>query len=152
VTILRFSNVYGPRQRLAGDHQGFLPVFVRRVIEGEPITLFGDGSHERECLYVDDAVAALLTATTSDAAVGEVFNISHPQAHSLCEIAETLVEIAGEGEIQSRPWPEERERIAIGSTRVDSAKAQMTLGWRSQVDLSEGFARTLAFYRTEVET
>src|SRR4051794_27825750 len=53
LSVLRFSNVYGPRQRLEGDHIGFLPVFVRRAINGEPITVYGDGSQRRDCLYVD---------------------------------------------------------------------------------------------------
>jgi len=151
ISILRISNVYGPRQRLEGDHQGFLPVFMRQVLSDEPITVFGDGSHQRECLYVDDAIRALLIAASAPEAMGETFNISHSHAYSLREIAERLVAVAGGGRIESLPWPENRKRIAIGSSRVDCGKASATLGWEPVEDLTEGFEKTLAFARLALE-
>jgi UDP-glucose 4-epimerase len=151
VAVLRLSNVYGPRQRLAGDHQGFLAVFIRQALRGETITLFGDGSQQRDCLYVDDAVAALLGAGAAPAAVGQTLNIGHPHSRSLDEIARTLVTVAGSGEIEIRPWPSERERIAIGSFQTDSSKARSLIGWRPTVELEEGAERTLAYYRDRPE-
>src|SRR5439155_25682911 len=65
---VRLTNVYGPRQRLEGDLQGFLPIFVHRALSGKPITVFGDGAQERDCLYVDDVVECLLLAALSDEA------------------------------------------------------------------------------------
>jgi UDP-glucose 4-epimerase len=147
VTVLRLSNVYGPRQRLAGDHQGFIGVFIRQALRRETIVLFGDGSQQRDCLFVDDAVAALLGAAAKPAAVGETFNIGHPRGQSLEEIAATLVAVAGGGGIEKRPWPSERERIAIGSFRTDSGKARSVLVWEPTVDFEEGCKRTLAYYR-----
>ena len=61
-TAVRLTNVYGPRQRLRDDLQGFLPIFVRRALADEPITVFGDGAQQRDCLYVDDVVECLLLA------------------------------------------------------------------------------------------
>lgn len=148
VRVLRFSNVYGPRQRLDGDHQGFLPVFVRRSLQGEPIVLFGDGSQERDCLYVDEAVDALLASAATPEAAGQTFNIGHPECFSLREIAETLFEATGMGEIQTIPWPRAEERISIGSYRTDIRKAESILGWRPTIDLAEGMERTLAHYRS----
>ena len=146
-TVLRLSNVYGPRQRLEGDHQGFLPVFVRRALAGEEIVLFGDGSQRRDCLYVDDAVSALLAAASDEDAVGEVFNIGHHDDHSLVEIAAAVTAAAGGGEVVRRPWPPGHERIAIHSFRTDHSKAERVLGWRPSWDLADGLAATVAHLR-----
>jgi UDP-glucose 4-epimerase len=149
-SVLRLSNVYGPRQRLDGDHQGFLPAFGRRAIEGEAITVFGDGSQQRDCIYVDDALRALLTAAGSPQASGEVFNIGHHEHLSLLEIADAVVAAAGNGEVVTAPWPEDRERIAIDSYWTDYRKAQRRLGWEPTTSLAEGLTETLAHHRSRL--
>ena len=149
-TVLRLSNVYGPRQRLDGDHQGFLPSFVRRALGGEAITVFGDGSQRRDCLYVDDAVTALLAANDEPAAYGEIFNIGHHEHESLLEIAHAVVAAAGSGEVVSTPWPEDRARIAIDSYWTDHTKATEMLGWEPTWPLGEGLAATLDHYRSSL--
>ena len=63
LTSLRLTNVYGPRQRLTSNELGFLPVFMRKALLGETLTIFGDGQQRRDCLFVDDVVDALLAAT-----------------------------------------------------------------------------------------
>lgn len=150
VAALRFSNVFGPRQLLDGDHQGFLGVFLRKALRGEPIVVFGDGSQRRDCIYVEDAVEALLLAGADRAAIGQVFNIGHHRDHTLLEIAETVVEAAGGGEVACAPWPAARERIAIGSYRTDYAKAARRLGWEPEWDLEEGITATIAFCRAKL--
>jgi UDP-glucose 4-epimerase len=145
--VLRLTNVYGPRQRLRGDDSGFLPSFVRRALLDEPITLFGDGSQTRDCLHVDDVVAALVLAVRNPDATGEVYNLGHPDHHSLREIASVLVERAGTGSVVTVPWPPELQRIDIGSYRGDASKAKAQLGWVPEVPLEEGLAATIAYYR-----
>jgi len=150
VAALRFSNVFGPRQLLEGEHQGFLGVFLRRALAGEPIVVFGDGSQRRDCIYVEDAVEALLLAGAKDAATGQVFNIGHHRDHTLLEIAESVAEAAGGGEVVRAPWPAARERIAIGSYRTDYTKAARRLGWEPTWNLEEGLAATIAFCRAKL--
>ena len=146
-TSLRLSNVYGPRQRLTSDELGFLPVFVRKVILGETIQLFGDGSQRRDCLHVDDVVAAFLAAT-ADAAVGRVYNVGHASDAALRTIAEIMIEAAGgASSLETTPWPGDHERIAIGSFRTDSSLIARELGWTSTIALREGIAGTIGFYR-----
>jgi UDP-glucose 4-epimerase len=146
-SVLRLTNVYGPRQRLRGDDSGFLPSFIRRALLDEPITLYGDGSQSRDCLYVDDVVAALVAAAQYGDGSGEVFNLGHPEDHSLREIASTLVQRAGSGSVVTVPWPPERQRIDIGSYRGDASKAKAHLGWVPEVSLEDGLAATVAYYR-----
>ena len=145
---VRLTNVYGPRQRLRDDLQGFLPIFVRRALAGEPITVFGDGAQERDCLYVDDVVECLLLTARSAEAPGEVFNVGNDEHLSLRTIAEAIVAAAGSGSVESVPWPHDRDAIDIGSYFGDSSKAKRLLGWEPRTSFDEGIAKTIEFYRS----
>jgi hypothetical protein len=145
---LRLTNVYGPRQNLVKDDLGFLPVFIRRALRGEPIEVFGDGSQLRDCLHVSDVVGALLLAANCDEAVGQVFNLGHPEARPVLDIARHLAATAGAGStVSTTRWPPERLRIDIGSFQGDYSKAKRVLGWEPFVAVLDGLTDTLAFYR-----
>jgi nucleoside-diphosphate-sugar epimerase len=148
---LRLSNVYGPRQNLVRDDLGAIPVFVRRALRGETISLFGDGRQRRDCLHVDDVVSAFALAATSDAAVGNVYNIGHEHPWPLRQIVDTIVDaVADRGGPRSAvelvAWPVELAKIDIGDFDTDSRKAMRELAWRPLVDLDAGCADTIAFY------
>jgi nucleoside-diphosphate-sugar epimerase len=145
---VRLTNVYGPRQRLRDNLQGFLPIFVRRALSGEPITVFGDGAQERDCLYVDDVVECLLLTARSAEAPGEVFNVGNDERLSLRAIAEGVVAAAGTGSIESVPWPNDRDAIDIGSYYGDSSKAKRLLGWEPRTSFADGITKTIDFYRS----
>jgi UDP-glucose 4-epimerase len=146
-TALRLTNVYGPRQRLSSDELGFLPVFVRKALLGEPIEIFGDGTQRRDCLHVDDVVAAL--AAAGDArATGHVFNVGHPVTYAVAEIAEAVAAAAGStAGVRLVDWPGELARIDIGSFHTGSARIAAALGWRATIELHDGLCDTVAFYR-----
>ncbi len=147
ITSLRLTNVYGPRQRLTSGELGFLPVFLRAALEGGTIELFGTGEQRRDCLHVDDVVDVVLAAT-SPAAAGRVFNVGHPDTWALADIAALLVELTdGSVTVRTRPWPDEQQRIDIGSFETDSTAVAAALGWRAVTDLPSGLLATLAFYR-----
>lgn len=147
ISALRLTNVYGPRQDLRHSGLGFLPVFVRQALSGGVIELFGGGSQERDCLHVDDVVRALGLAIATPDAAGELFNLGHPEVRSLAEIAATIVDAAGDGEIRSIAWPDELERIDIGSFHGDFSKAKRVLGWEPEIGLDAGVRSTIEFYR-----
>jgi UDP-glucose 4-epimerase len=146
-TAVRLTNVFGPRQRLRDDLQGFLPIFVRRALADDAITVFGDGEQQRDCLYVDDVVECLLLAATSSEAPGEIFNVGNDERLSLGAIADAVVAAAGQGRVDFVPWPPDRDAIDIGSYFGDSSKAKRLLGWEPRTSFATGIARTLAFYR-----
>jgi UDP-glucose 4-epimerase len=125
-----------------------LPIFVRRALSGEAITVFGDGAQERDCLYVDDVVECLLLAARTSEATGEVFNVGNDERLSLRQIAEAVVDAAGSGSIESVPWPPDRDAIDIGSYYGDSSKAKRILGWEPRTPFAEGIRRTIEFYRS----
>jgi UDP-glucose 4-epimerase len=150
-TVVRLTNVYGPRQRLRDDFQGFLPIFVRRALLDEPIKVFGDGEQRRDCLYVDDVVECLKRAALAPEAVGEVFNVGNDEHLSLREIAEAVVAAAGSGRIEFVPWPADRDAIDIGSYFGDSSKAKRVLEWLPETRFAEGIASTVGFYRRHLD-
>jgi UDP-glucose 4-epimerase len=145
--VLRLTNTYGPRMLVKNARQTFIGWFLRLAIDGERIRLFGDGSQLRDMTYVDDAVEAFLMAGADEAADGQVFNVGAHQPYSLRTIAETLLEVARDGDLELVPFPEERKAIDVGSVYVDDAKLRDRLGWRPTVDLREGLERTLAYFR-----
>ncbi len=146
-TSLRLTNVYGPRQRLNSDELGFLPVFIRKALLGEQIQIFGDGAQRRDCVYVDDVVDALLAATASEA-IGRVFNVGHVIDHSLAEIASAVIEATGsKGGLQLVAWPDDHQRIDIGSFHTDGTTIAEVLGWKATTTLEDGLRATATFYR-----
>ena len=92
---LRLTNVYGPRQLIKHNRQGFIGWFIRLAVEGGEIQIFGDGTQLRDFVFVDDAADAFLRAGATDACNGEVFNVGGGQPISHRELATLLVEIAG---------------------------------------------------------
>lgn len=148
---LRLTNTYGPRQLMKHNRQGFIPWFVRQVIDGEEIQLFGDGSQLRDFTYVDDAVEAFLIAGASAAADGEFFNLGGYGPTSLKEFVQRLVEVAGRGSYRLVPFPPEKRTIDIGSFYADYSKIRNTLGWEPRTGLMDGLRETVEFYKRHKE-
>jgi UDP-glucose 4-epimerase len=144
---LRLTNVYGPRQLLKHNRQGFIGWFIRLAIENQPIQIFGDGSQLRDFVYVDDAADAFLRAGASDACNGDVFNVGGDEPIAHRDLAALLLRVAGTGSMRYVEWPPEKKMIDIGSFYADSTKFRNTTGWRPAVSLEEGLRRTVAFYR-----
>jgi UDP-glucose 4-epimerase len=144
---LRLTNVYGPRQLLKHNRQGFIGWFIRLAIENASIQIFGDGSQLRDFVYVDDAADAFLRAGAIDACNGEVFNVGGDEPISHKELTRLLIEVAGTGRVEYVEWPPEKKAIDIGSFYADSSRFRTTTGWTPAVGLREGLARTIAFYR-----
>jgi UDP-glucose 4-epimerase len=144
---LRLTNTYGPRQLIKHPRQGFIGWFMRKVVLGEEIQLFGDGSQRRDFDYVDDVVEAFLRAGAMDAADGEVFNLGGQRSLSLRELVEMMIGLAGRGSYTLVPFPADRAKIDIGDFQADATKIRKTLGWEPRVALPDGLARTIDYYR-----
>jgi UDP-glucose 4-epimerase len=144
---LRLTNVYGPRQLLKHNRQGFIGWFIRLAIEDREIEIYGDGSQQRDFVYVDDAADAFLRAGADDACNGEAFNVGGDQPIAHRDLAALLLKVAGTGSVRYVEWPADKKAIDIGSFFADSTKFTRTTGWRSTVSLEDGLRRTIAFYR-----
>jgi UDP-glucose 4-epimerase len=144
---LRLTNVYGPRQLIRHNRQGFIGWFIRLALEGREIEIYGDGSQMRDFVYVDDVADAFLRAGASDVVNGDVFNVGGTEPISHRDLVQILIEEAGRGSVRFVEWPDEKRKIDIGSFYSDSSKYTQTTGWRPTVTLREGFRRTFAYYR-----
>jgi UDP-glucose 4-epimerase len=149
-TVLRLTNVYGPRMSLEIPCQGFLSTFLRRLLTGEPLEVYGDGKQLRDPIYVDDAVEAFLLAGCLSRGPSRTFNVGGPAPLRLAEIAAMAAEAAAGAPVTFRPFPEENEAIDIGSYYTDSSRIREELGWRATTPFEEGIARTIAYYRAEI--
>jgi len=148
---LRLTNTYGPRMRVKDARQTFLGIWIKRLIDEEPIQVFGDGSQIRDFNYVDDVVEALLLAGASSAADGGIFNLGSDETINLRDLAALLIDINGGGSFEIVPFPPDRKVIDIGDYYADYRLIQGRLGWRPKMPLREGLRRTLEFYRRERE-
>jgi UDP-glucose 4-epimerase len=144
---LRLTNVYGPRQLIKHNRQGFIGWFIRLAIEDQPIQIYGDGSQLRDFVYVDDAADAFLRAGASDACNGGAFNVGGDQPIDHRHLTTLLVSVAGSGRVQYVDWPPEKKAIDIGSFYADSTRFRRLTGWAPAVPLDEGLRRTVAFCR-----
>jgi UDP-glucose 4-epimerase len=144
---LRLTNVYGPRQLIKHNRQGFVAWFIRLAIEDNTIQIYGDGSQLRDFVFVDDAADAFLRAGASDACNGEVFNIGGDRPISHRDLTTLLLDIAGSGRVEYVDWPPDKKAIDIGSFYADSSKFMHMTGWTQRISLEEGLRRTVAFYR-----
>ena len=144
--VLNLTNTYGPRIALNVPGQGFLANYCARALGGERLTIFGDGAQMRDPLYVDDAVEAILLAGVTPLSDHRVFNIGHPEAWTLREIAGFLSELAGLPEALCCPFPDERRMIDIGSYATDTRLAFSVLGWRASTRLPDGLRQTLRYF------
>jgi len=144
---LRLTNTYGPGMRVKDARQTFLGVWLRRVIEGEPIHVYGDGRQLRDFNFVTDVVKALLQAAGDPASEGQLFNLGHWEYMSLEELAALLVRLNKHGRYELIPFPADQKAIDIGDYYGDFSKIQNALGWSPEVVLESGLAMTLEYYR-----
>jgi nucleoside-diphosphate-sugar epimerase len=150
VTSLRLTNCYGPRLRIKDDRQCFIGVWVRRLLENQPFEVW-DGTQIRDLLYLDDAVAAFLLAAHTPACMGNVFNVGGAEPVTMLNLAELLVAAnGGAGRFVTKPFPEDRAKIDIGSYCTDDAAFRAATGWVPRMPLPEGLKETLSWFRSRL--
>ncbi len=145
VVALRYFNVYGPRQRPDSPYAAAVPIFIRRLLSGQPIRIFGDGGQTRDLIFVSDVVHANLIAAEHPAAPGEIFNICTGAETSILDLAHILM-----GLFPSAPPPEFAPPRPgdIYRSIGNPQKAAERLGFRARVSLAEGLAQTVNWMRS----
>ncbi len=146
-SALRLTNTYGPRMRVKDARQTFLGMWIKQLIDGQPIQVWGDGKQLRDFTYVDDCVDALLVAAASTDAHGQIFNLGGTEVINLNDLAALLCDVNGGGSFEVVPYPADRKPIDIGDYYGDFRLIQDRLGWAPRVTLREGLAKTVAYYR-----
>ena len=142
---LRLTNTYGPRHQMRHPRQGVLNWFIRQLIDGKTVELFGDGSQIRDINFVSDVVSAFISAADSSKSDGEVFNLGG-DAVSLESFVKSAIKVFGKGDFKTIPFPAERQSIEVGDYVADRSKIKSKLGWEPEVSLESGLKKTFDYY------
>ena len=143
--IARIFNTYGPRIRLDGIYGRVIPRFIGQALNGETVTVFGDGSQTRSFTYVTDQIEGLLRLASLDAARGQVINIGNVNEITVLSLAKKVIEITGSSStISFHPLPEDDPL----RRRPDVTRAKQILGWEPKVPLERGLVRTIEWIRS----
>ena len=138
--ILRYANVYGPRQDPLGE-AGVVAIFTGRILRGEPITIFGDGNQTRDYTYIEDIVSANLLALNGKEGI---YNIGTGVETSVNELVHIFEKLLGKKieHIYAAKRQGEVDRIAL-----DIAKAKKELGFEPKYNVEEGIKKTIEWYK-----
>jgi len=147
---LRLTNTYGPCMRIKDSRQTFLGIWIKCLIEGIPLKVFGDGLQVRDFNYVDDCVDALCRAGLSDKTNGKIFNLGSKEVISLAALAQLMVGLVDRGSFEIVSFPPERKAIDIGDYYSDFGLITRELGWKPETDLKDGLKKTLEYYKTRM--
>jgi len=140
--VLRYFNVFGPRQSPLSQYAAVVPLFVTAIREGRPVTIFGDGEQSRDFTYVENVVDATIRAGDAAGASGHIFNVAAGTPGSVNQLADTI------GRILDLPVEKEYRDPRPGDVRdswADVSLAERVLGYRPGIDLDEGLRRTIEY-------
>jgi len=149
-SVLRLTNTYGPRMRIRDARQTFLGIWIRNLLEGKPIQVFGDGKQRRDYNYVEDVLDALLIAATEKNAVGKVYNLGAPDPLSLEDTAKIMCQSIEDSDYQMIPFPEDRKAIDVGDFICDYSTFRDQFGWEPKISFEEGIQRSMEYFRKEI--
>ncbi|MEK7364970.1 MAG: GDP-mannose 4,6-dehydratase, partial [candidate division NC10 bacterium] len=143
--IARIFNTYGERMRI-GDGRA-IPTLITQALRGEPLTVYGDGSQTRSFCYISDMVEGIWRLM--EAPVNEPVNLGNPKEMTVRELAERIVALSGsKSAIVFKPLPVDDPKVR----QPDITRARTLLGWEPRVDLDEGLALTLKWFRAKLGT
>lgn len=146
VKIIRIFNTYGPRMN---KHDGrVVSNFIVQALEGQDITIYGDGSQTRSFQYVDDLVEGMMRMMNSDPSFVGPVNIGNPGEFTMLELAQLVLEMTGsKSQIKFMPLPADDPRQR--KPNIELAKEK--LAWQPTIELKEGLAKTIAYFETVVK-
>ena len=143
--IVRIFNTYGPRMRL--DDGRAVPNFLRQAIEGEPLTIYGDGQQTRSFCYIDDLIQGLLLLMETE--THQPINIGNPVEMTIEQLANLVVELTG-SEAGLEFLADRRDRTDPQQRRPDITRAKEVLGWEPSVSLEDGLKATIEDFRSRI--
>ena len=139
--IIRIFNTYGPKMRKNDGR--VIPNFINQALQGEPITICGDGSQTRSFCYVDDMVDGILAMIDSKDFSGPV-NLGNPKETSIHDLAEEIVEIIGsKSSISYKPLPQDDPKVRCPNIQL----AREQLKFEPKIGLKEGLEKTIKWFK-----
>jgi len=145
--MLRVTNTYGPRAQMKNSHSGVVNWFIRRILGGEAIEVFGDGQLIRDFLYIDDCIEALVRCALTPTAYGQIINLATGIPVTFEQLAKQVIEANGGGSWQYAAFTPERAAQKPDDFYADISRLREILGWEPATPLLEGLRTTIQFYR-----
>ena len=145
-TALRLTNTIGPRMRVKDARQTFVGIWVRQLLQGKPISVWG-GKQLRDFTDVEDAVDAFLMVAANPATNGQVYNLGGSEVIDLAALAKLMVEVNGSGSYEIKEFPAERRASDVGDYYADFSRIRTQLGWEPKRSLRETIETTLRYFR-----
>ncbi|MDH5560456.1 MAG: GDP-mannose 4,6-dehydratase [Deltaproteobacteria bacterium] len=141
---LRFGNVYGPR---SGHKSSLVAKFIRQVLNGETLEIYGNGKQTRDFIYIGDLVQAIILGATKDKVGGEIFQIATNAETTVNELSEKLFEVLKASGIKEIKVKNASARLGdVMRNFSDTSKAKNILGWESKTELEEGLQKTVDWF------
>ncbi|MBF0164198.1 MAG: NAD-dependent epimerase/dehydratase family protein [Magnetococcales bacterium] len=146
ITILRLTNTYGNGMRIIDSRLSFLGFWIRLLLEGKSLPIYGDGGQLRDFNHVDDCVEALLLAGMHPKAIGQTYLLGGNEVVSMLELGSRMAEWFG-GACHLVPYPCDQRKIDIGSVYCNHLRISEDLNWHPRLDLKTGLTKTMDYYR-----
>jgi UDP-glucose 4-epimerase len=144
---VRIANPYGPRQQMKHSKYGIVNWFIRLALEGQPLTVFGDGSQRRDYIYNEDLAAGCIALMLSPETDGQVYNLGTGTGVPFKEMAHLVAAAVPGTEVRQVEWPKDRYFVETGDYLSDISRITAATAWRPRTGLKEGIERTAAYYR-----
>lgn len=141
---LRYFNVFGPRQDPNSDYSAVIPIFVRRLLEGTPPTIFGDGGQSRDFTYISNVVRANILACEANTTGGKVYNVACGDRYDLNYLYERLRALVG-SDLEVKYGPPRPGDVKHSQADIDAASRDLDFG--VEVEFEDGLERTVQWYR-----
>jgi UDP-glucose 4-epimerase len=144
---LRLTNIYGERSQMKHDRFGVVNWFVGLAIDNKTINVFGDGSIQRDFLYIHDTIDAIIACAAEKNAYGHIFNVGHDKPVTFLDLAKLIVETAETGKWKFAPFTPERAAQEPGHFYSDITKIKNMVAWSPKYGLEYGIKKTIQYYR-----
>lgn len=143
----RITNPYGPRSQMKHSGYSIVNWFIRQTMDGQPLTIFGDGSQLRDYVYIDDVVTGMLAAMVRDKCDGKIYNLGSGRGTKFVDMAHTVIKAVGQGELKLVPWPKSYDNFETGDFVSDISALSADTGWKPRFSTVEGIRKTVEYYR-----
>ncbi|MFA6473941.1 MAG: NAD-dependent epimerase/dehydratase family protein [Patescibacteria group bacterium] len=146
-TCFRITNPYGPRSQMKSSGYSIINWFIRLALDNQTINVFGGGRQFRDYIYIDDLVDGLVRSTVQGETDGKVYNVGSGEKTRFIDMARTVVEVVGGGDIQDIPWPKNYDNFETGDFYADIESIKKDTDWEPSTKLRNGIEQTVSYYR-----
>jgi len=141
------ANPYGPRQQMKHSKYGIVNWVVRLALEGQPLTVFGDGQQRRDYIFNEDLAEGCMALIRSPGTAGQVYNLGTGTGAPFIEMARLVAATVPGTEVRQVEWPQDRYFVETGDYLSDITRITTATGWRPKTTLQQGIERTVAYYQ-----